>query len=148
MVPRVVLDTNVLVSAALDTQKRLVPHGRPALCLVAAFTGFATLVTSEELLDEYARVLVRPKFRFPKRKVDAFCARLRAESKIVDPVEIPADIVTDPGDTMVLATAVAGRAQYLVTGNTRHFPARYRRTRVLTPAAFLFSIMGDETARP
>ena len=69
---RVVLDTNIIVSAALDTQKYLVPHGRPSLCLALALTGDIKLVASEVLLAEYEEVLLRPRFRLPRQRVRDF----------------------------------------------------------------------------
>ena len=52
---RVVLDTNVLISAALS------PHGKPFACLSWVLDN-ATLLTSQELLTELETRLARPKF--------------------------------------------------------------------------------------
>jgi predicted nucleic acid-binding protein len=50
---------------------------------------------------------------------------------------VPMDAVTDPKDRHVLATATAGQADFLVTGNLKHFPRRYEGTGVLSPAEFV-----------
>ena len=52
--PRVVLDTNILISATI------VPHGSPARIIAAALDGQLTLIVSERLLGEYLNVIQRP----------------------------------------------------------------------------------------
>jgi len=138
---RVVLDTNIIVSAALDTQAHLVPHGRPSLCVVLALSGVVTLVASPELLAEYAAVLARPRFKLPPQLVRDYLASIRARTTIAAPAPIPVGLVTDPNDTHVLACAIGGRADFLVTGNVRDFPAHYRRTRIVRPAEFVAALL-------
>jgi len=60
MTLRVVLDTNVIVSAALDPRDHLVPRGRPSIRVSLALSSAFVLVASNELLAEYGAVLVRP----------------------------------------------------------------------------------------
>ena len=46
-------------------------------------------------------------------------------------------ISPDPDDVMFLACAEAAKAHYLITGNIRHFPSRWKYTKIVTPRAFI-----------
>jgi uncharacterized protein len=59
---RAVIDTNVVVSGLLS------PAGNEALILLAIHQGLVRPCFSEEILEEYAGVLARPKFAFPGRR--------------------------------------------------------------------------------
>lgn len=135
---RVVFDTNVIVSAALASQKDLVAQGRPSLCLQLALNGLVDLALSPELFSEYEAVLMRPKFDFPRAAVRTLLAEIRASATLVEHVEgLSSELVSDSHDLPILATAVAAAADYLVTGNIKHFPSTYRGVSVVTPRAFL-----------
>lgn len=135
---RVVFDTNVIVSAALASQKGLVAQGRPSLCLQLALAGLVQLTLSTELVTEYEAVLLRPKFAFPRATVRDFLAEIRRSATIIKPAEdLSSELVSDPHDLPILATAVAGTADYLVTGNVKHFPSNYRGVSIVKPRTFL-----------
>ena len=116
---RAVIDTNVLVSAMVN------PHGTPARVIAAVLAGACTPLLDDRLVDEYRSVLLRPKFRFDKRDVEALIAALVTvgEYVLVRPlaVELP-----DPDDLPVLEVAVSAGADAVVTGNVRHFRAAAR----------------------
>jgi len=80
---RVVLDTNVVVSAALAP-------GPPAVCVELVLVGAVEFVASEDLLAEYAAVLDRPRFALPPGLVEDYMAELRAHATIVIPALVPA----------------------------------------------------------
>ena|ERR1700674_3527525 len=130
MIPRVVLDTNVVVSALLkpgsleDQVLRLGLAGRLRLCL------------STDTLAEYALVLPRPKFRLQPDEVKQALARLRAASAMVSPVRTIGVSKDDP-DNRFLKCAEAAGARYLVTGNIKHFPKQYKGTQVVTARRLL-----------
>lgn len=128
---RFLLDTNVLVSAVLRAQ------GPPALCLRLGLSSAFTLVVSAPLLDEYEEVLKRPRFKLDPTAIDELLELVRAAAVSVKPTPLPQDVVSDPDDQMVLETAVAGKALFLVTGNRKDFPESYRGTQVLAPTQFL-----------
>jgi putative PIN family toxin of toxin-antitoxin system len=112
---RAVIDTNVLVSGLLS------PRGNEALMLLAIHQGLVHPCFSEEILTEYAAVLARPKFAFPPDEIDAVLAMFRQRGELFDPAASTATS-TDPGDTKFLQCAEAALADYVVTGNKRHFP--------------------------
>lgn len=105
---RVLLDTNVLVSAILF-------GGLPRQLLEAALAGDLDLVTSQPLLAELETVLTR-KFDFPTSMTASIRAELEALSEIVEPGRTMR-VTRTKADDLVLATAVAGEAEVLVTGD-------------------------------
>jgi len=74
---RAVLDTNVLVSALISST------GNEALILLAVRQGLVKLFFSREILQEYAEVLARPKFAFPRDEIAALIATLRSQGEEV-----------------------------------------------------------------
>lgn len=109
---RIVLDTNVLVSA-------LITKGTPPDLLYQAWeAGSCQLVTSRAQLAELERVLAYKKLR-PFITLDEAEALLETIDSAADVVaEIPEiDRSPDPGDNVILATAIAGEAELLVTGD-------------------------------
>lgn len=112
---RAVIDTNVLVSGLLS------PSGNEALILLAAHQGLVRPCVSVEMLAEYAEVLARPKFAFPPDEIAAMIGMLRDKGELIEPPD-DAPAVPDPDDAKFIQCAVAAGAEYLVTGNKRHFP--------------------------
>jgi putative PIN family toxin of toxin-antitoxin system len=127
---RVVVDTNVLVSALL--KEGSVPERALHVLL-----EHAVVLLDARLADEYASVLARPKFAaIDSSRRDALLERLRTRAEPV--VQVPAYTGTldDPDDRAFVEVALAGKADALVTGNVRHFPQNLG-FEVLPPAAVL-----------
>ena len=112
---RAVIDTNVLVSGLLS------PTGNEALILLAVHQGLVQPCLTEAIIQEYAVVLARPKFSFPPEEIGALIAMFRNKAELFD---ADGSTVTspDPGDTKILQCAEVARADFIVTGNKRHFP--------------------------
>jgi putative PIN family toxin of toxin-antitoxin system len=128
---RAVIDTNVVVSGLLS------PAGNEALILLAIHQGLVRPCFSEEILEEYAGVLARPKFAFPADEIAALLAMFRDRGELIVPNASTA-VSVDPGDTKFLQCAETAQADYLVTGNKRHFPeASYGVTRVVSAGELL-----------
>lgn len=111
---RLVIDTNVIVSAALK------PEGPQRTTFLLAITRPARLYVSRSILDEYADVLARPELKIRKGLRRQLLQLIRNRSNLVVPsrrLEVPGD----PDDNRFLECADAARADYLVTGNLRHF---------------------------
>lgn len=111
---RVVLDPGVLISAVLAT------GGAPAQIVDRWEEGEFDLIVSPKLLEELIEVLERPKFR---PSVDEFEARaladtLRQEALLVDDPDDPPPVTPDPDDDYLVALAVAGPADVIVSGDS------------------------------
>jgi len=128
---RVVLDTNVLVSGLLN------PYGAPGQIARMAAMGEISLCFDARILSEYREVLLRPTFGFRAEHVDALLEQIRTAgvSAAVHPLKSQ---LPDHDDEAFLEVAIASAAEYLVTGNSRHYPARLRSgIQVVLPAEFV-----------
>jgi putative PIN family toxin of toxin-antitoxin system len=125
------LDTNVLVSGLLQS---LGPSGR---IVAEVATGIHQVCYDDRVLDEYQKVLRRPKFGFDFQLVDAVVAQLKADGLPVTCTPLP-ERLPDVDDEKFLEVALAGSAGCLVTGNLRHFPTQKRcGVIVLSPREFV-----------
>jgi putative PIN family toxin of toxin-antitoxin system len=127
---RLVLDTNIVVSAALK------PDGLQPTVLVIAATKPARLYVTQAILEEYREVLARPEFRISRGLRQQLLQFVGSRSHLVRPVR-PLQVATDPDDNKFLECADAARADYLVTGNQRHFPRFWKNTAVITSREFI-----------
>jgi putative PIN family toxin of toxin-antitoxin system len=125
---RVVLDTNVFVAS-------IVADG---LCrdLVRMRVRPHTIITSEPLCAELRRTL-RVKFKADPDKLPLLSA-LREHAEIVAPAPLGERVCRDKDDDVVLATAPAGRADIIVTGDDDLLALKkFRGIRILSPRQFL-----------
>lgn len=115
---RVVIDTNVLVSGFRS------PSGNPALVIKAVREGLICPCVSDGIFSEYPDVLRRSKFGFAEDEVTALLSTIQEGGALFHPAAVP---VTgpDPNDFMFMPCAMEAQAEYLVTGNRRHFPERF-----------------------
>ena len=109
-----VFDVNVLVSA-------LIARGKPRELWLKTVRKEFTLVLSGKIRSEFLRVIGRKKFRhyLSERDVVDFLKILNNTVKFVRPVSKLQVIEEDPDDNLILATAIRGRANYIVSGD-RH----------------------------
>lgn len=124
-----VIDTNVLVSAALTS------GGTCDQIMRAAVDGRIRLAWSAPMLAEYKMVLSRPKFKFSPGVISSLLAIFSPSEQIT-----PEAVATlpDPDDEVFLAVAMATSDKILVTGNGSHFPAQLcAPVQILTPAEAL-----------
>ncbi len=134
---RVVLDTNVVVAALLSTKRQSVNWQ----VLRLWFRRQLQLVVSEDVVAEY--VLLLRRLRIPPKRVGAFHQRLRRQD-IVTHVNLGPRFTAsrDPDDNILLATAAAGRARFLITNDRDllDIPTAQRRKfrfEIMTPQEFL-----------
>src|SRR5580692_4167060 len=127
---RLVIDTNVLISAALK------PEGLQRAVLLLAITKPARLYVSRPILAEYRSVLVRPELRIRKGLRQQLLQLIKNHSYTVVPSR-RLDVTSDPDDNIFLECADAARADYLVTGNQKHFPRFWKKTKIITTREFI-----------
>ena len=114
---RVLVDTNVLISILLKPSE-----GGPVRALFHAFVaGRFTLLLPEWLIDELTNsVQTNPRLakRISITQLNRFTALLRAAAEQIAEIETPIPVVSrDLDDDYVLAYALVGNADYLVTGD-------------------------------
>ncbi|TNW18310.1 putative toxin-antitoxin system toxin component, PIN family [Xylella fastidiosa subsp. pauca] len=137
---RVILDTNVLLSALLS------PHGLPDTIYRAWQKDRFDLVTSATQIDELRRASRYAKFKDvlqPHRLGTMVNMRRSIMLDVLPP--LPEGIkVNDPNDAFLLAMALAGEADYLVTGDYRAGLLQhgsFGRTRIVNPATFCAEVL-------
>lgn len=126
---RIVVDCNVLVSATMSRSAC-----RQVLDEVARSH---TLCYSHETLHEFLRVSkythIKPYFPRVQKIVKTM---LRVGIEVI-PLQQFVDL-PDPDDAVYLQTALAAKAEVLITGNLKHFPFEsYEGVKILSPRAFL-----------
>ena len=116
----VVIDTNVIVSAFLASNRR---ESIPLSIIKAVFTGNITPVLTEEIMKEYHDVLSRKKFCFDRKLIERFLFEFKAQSVFINPPKTN-HTLPDPSDICFLEAALVYEniGGLLVTGNTKHFP--------------------------
>jgi putative PIN family toxin of toxin-antitoxin system len=135
---RVVLDTNVLLSALIS------PHGISDKIYRAWRAAKFDLVTSIIQLDELRRASRYPKFKavLQPARVGAMINNLQ-HANILDRLNVKEE-ADDPADAFLISMSIAGEANYLVTGDKRAGLLQQKtigRTRVLTPFSFCNNIL-------
>lgn len=133
---RVVVDTNIVVSRSISAK------GAPAEVLRRWRQEQFELLVSEPMLDEYERALgyerVRVRHQMSDDEIHEVVTQFRRFAILVEPTETLAVIEDDPDDNRVLECAVAGEAEYIVSGDAHLLTLkRYQGIQILSPAAFL-----------
>jgi uncharacterized protein len=127
---RLVIDTNVLVSAALK------PESLQRTTLLLATTKPARLYVSRLILDEYEQVLSRPELHIRKGLRLQLLQLIKNSGHIVAPSR-RLDVCSDPDDNVFLECADKVGADYLITGNSRHFPKFWKKTKIISSREFV-----------
>lgn len=124
-----VIDTNVLVSAIFAAH----PDSATVIVRDKIMDGTIVPFYNAEIFDEYRDVLTRPKFHFPAELVDAILDVILQKGLSLERTKTE-EVFTDPKDVVFYEIALSKERAYLVTGNTKHFPAT---PIVVTPAELL-----------
>jgi putative PIN family toxin of toxin-antitoxin system len=132
---RVVLDTNIIVSSALG--------GALELILDKWTEDAFTVIVTSDILVEYFKVLNRPKFRLKQTTIDRIIRYSYQFAEFVIPDERIQFVEADPKDDKFLEAAIAGGADYIVSGDTHLLELKVFRTiPILSARAFLDNLMG------
>jgi putative PIN family toxin of toxin-antitoxin system len=145
--PSAVIDTNVFVSGTIN------PHGRPRQVLRAWHEGRFRLILSDRQHAELITVFGRPKiirqFRITLIELAELIARIAAVTPIVPSTGIPVSL-RDPKDEHILAAALVGKADYLVTGDddllVHQGDPRLGALKIVTVAQFLALLSDSDDA--
>ena len=141
MKPRIVLDTNNLISGVFFER------GNEARVLEEALAGRVRLLASLETLDEFQETVSKPKFQLSPSEVLAVFQLIVSTCEIILAPRKAQVKCRDPDDQKFLDCAVAGRAQFLVTGDRDLLTMRrVGRTKIVT-AAELITILKDPLFR-
>lgn len=129
---RVLLDTNVLVSALLfaGTSSELVTLWQ---------RGALTILLSRPILDEYLRVLSYPKFDLSEEEIKGLIQEeLLPYVEVVNPRRRLRVVKRDPSDDKFLECALTGKSRVVISGDKDLLSiGRYRQIRIQSPAQFL-----------
>jgi uncharacterized protein len=131
MIPlRLVIDTNVVVSAALK------PKGLQRTVLLLAMAKPVRWYVSDPILVEYTTVLARPELKIRKTLRQQLLQLIKNHAHVVIPSRL-VQVTSDPADNTFVECADRARADYLITGNQRHFPKFWKNTKIITSREFL-----------
>lgn len=138
--PSVVLDTNVVVSAHLKQD------GLERFVLDLALSGAIAVYLSEEIVEEYVEVLSRARFDIAPQLAKSSLSLIKQMGTFVQPKKV-ANLRLDPDDNKFLDCAAEGGATYIVTGNKRHFPRIWGKTRVVSARELLEELIPNLKGR-
>ncbi len=127
---RLVIDTNVLVSAVLK------PDGLQRTTFLLAITKPGRLYVSLPVLEEYAEVLSRPELSIRRGLRLQLLQLIKNHGHLVTPSR-HIEVTSDLDDNIFVECADAARADFLITGNRKHFPAYWKNTKIVTPREFV-----------
>jgi len=136
---RVVLDTNILLSACWT------PGKLEARVVEMALSGAVTPCVSAAVLEEYRDVLFREKFAALHGCAREMLAGIERVALLVSPVDV-ISAASDEDDNRFLECAAEGRAEYLITGNLRHYPEVCGGTRIVNARGFV-GVVGAGSGR-
>ncbi|PIU64510.1 MAG: putative toxin-antitoxin system toxin component, PIN family [Armatimonadetes bacterium CG_4_10_14_3_um_filter_66_18] len=140
-----VLDTNAYVSAVIC------PHGVPAQIVAAWRREEVRLIVCEEILAEVAEILslprIRRKYPVTDEEVSRLLTGLRGAASCVPDAVVEPVVAADPDDDAILACAVAGRADFVVSGDPHLKELKHHRgIPILSPREFL-NLLRDRAER-
>jgi uncharacterized protein len=132
--PSAVLDTNVIISAHLN------PDGYERFALDLGLARKFQIYVSPAIFEEYRGVLGREKFGIDPQLVCASLELMAKAAIMVNPTR-RVRAAKHPEDNKFLECTRESAADYLVTGNKRHFPRRFGAARVVNAREFLENII-------
>ena len=134
---KVVLDTNVLISAFIANI-----NSSPRIIFDFFCMEKLMVVTSKELLNELSRSLHYPKikkiYKLSNRSIIQYLQFLQQTTHRVIIKNFPQIIKTDPDDNLILACALAGKADFIVSGDKHLLRLKkYRGIKIVAPLEFV-----------
>lgn len=134
---KIVLDTNIIISSQLDAKSAA------AIILLLVFNGKLELLASQEILKEYEDVLQKTKFDFSSKKANRLISKIKRNSTLIK-TRSKFDKIADEADNRFIECAYDGGADFLVTGNSKHFCFEsFRGIKIIDPSEFI-GVIGRE----
>lgn len=134
---KIVLDSNVLLSGLAS------PWNSPGKIIAAWDNHSFDIVMSEFQLAEIARVMVYPKVRkllkWDDGQIQAFIRQLCLRVEVVDIAGVFAQVPTDPNDSAILASLIAAKADFLISGD-KDLLALREKYPIESPAEFILRL--------
>jgi len=132
--PKAVIDTNVFVSGIFFA-------GPPSRILRAWMDEKIKIAVSEEIIEEYRRVIVALSDKLRQVDIDYIFELLLIEAEVVKSYSLKEAVCKDPDDDKFLACAVASKSGYIISGD-RHLLeiGKYFNTVIVTPRYFIDNI--------
>jgi len=124
---RITVDTNVIVSGLINT------NGIPAKVLTLVLNGNHKLLYDNRIIFEYSEVLSRKEFGFSPETINNIIDFFRFDGKFINAPYIKLNF-SDETDKKFYEVYKYGKADYLITGNLKHFP---RERGIVTPKMFI-----------
>lgn len=144
---RIVIDTNILVSAILT------PGGNPAKILKLVLEGKFTLIISPAILEEASRVFNYPRLaklmkknKITKEEVYDFLDKM-SKIAVITPGKLEIDAIpNDPADNKILACGLEGNADFIISGDHHLLNLKiFQGTKIISPATFLKTTKSEKT---
>jgi len=127
---RIVLDTNIFISAVLG--------GSLGVIVDEWKSGKFKLIVTDSIAREYLDVINRPKFKIPQTEIIAVSDYLLQLGEFVTPTEKIHIIVADPTDDKFLEAALAGKVNFIVSGDTHLLELKsFREIPIITAKEFI-----------
>ncbi|MCL5771394.1 MAG: putative toxin-antitoxin system toxin component, PIN family [Actinobacteria bacterium] len=127
----IVADTNIIVSSLIK------PFSDTGKILRLILENKVKLALDLRILIEYEEVLKRQEFKFNLNKIQSIINFFRKNGLHINAMPLE-NSLPDEDDNPFLEVAISAKADYLITGNTRHFPSKLcKNIKIATPAEFL-----------
>jgi putative PIN family toxin of toxin-antitoxin system len=134
---RIVLDTNIFISAVLG--------GRLGVIVDEWKAGKFTLIITDAIAREYLDVINRPKFRIPENEIITTTDYLLQTAEFVTTQEEISVIIADPTDNKFLEAAVAGKANLIVSGDRHLLELKsFREVPIITAREFITQLKSQK----
>ena len=127
----VVVDTNIIISALVK------PFSDSSKILNMILSGKLKIAYDFRVLIEYEEVLKREKFNFEPKHIESIITQIKEEGINVDSSPLN-EVLINKDDLPFLEIAVSVSADFIITGNKKHFPKNfYKNIEILSPSEFL-----------
>ncbi|MBN2064517.1 MAG: putative toxin-antitoxin system toxin component, PIN family [Sedimentisphaerales bacterium] len=132
---RAVIDTNVFVSGIFFS-------GPPAKILSAWHEGYIKLSVTEEIIEEYRRVLEELVVKLGAVNIGSILEAVLIEAELVPSLSLKKPVCEDPDDDKFLACAISSQSKYIISGDKHLLKiGQFFNVKIVTPRYFLDNLL-------